>query len=169
MSTYQDVVKTILGEIKKVQDADAIIATLVLTYIAIDTMSFLNMSPRKEKNGSKEFIDWVKKYMKTDNNQPYKYIGKDMWAARCGKLHSYSSFSNYAEKNDCSLYGYHSGCDHEYDSRKNKRLVIISVPRLVNDFGEGLMAFFTDISKDKELKKRVDSRIGKINIQFDLS
>jgi hypothetical protein len=66
MSTYSKVIKSILDEIIKVRDAGAISATVIMTYIAIDTMAFLSMPPNKTKNGNKEFVIWVDKYMKTD-------------------------------------------------------------------------------------------------------
>lgn len=169
MSIYSQVIKSILDEIIKVRDAKAISASVIMTYIAIDTMAFLSMPLDKTKNGNKEFISWVDKYMKTDGMQTYQYSGEDMWAARCGKLHSYSAFSDYANKKSCKLYGYHDGSEHLYNPKESERLVLISANRLVNDFIAGLKAFFRDALKDKALKQKIDSRIKNVYQQFDIN
>ena len=169
MSTYSKVIESILGEIIKVRDAGAISATVIMTYVAIDTMAFLSMPINKTKNGNKEFISWVDTYMKTDEMQSYQYSGKDMWAARCGKLHSYSVFSDFADKESCKLYGYYDGSEHLYNPKESERLVLISAHRLVNDFITGLKAFFQDALKDKALKQKIDSRIENVNQQFDIN
>jgi hypothetical protein len=169
MSTYSKVIKSILDEIIKVRDTRAISSTVVMTYIAIDTMAFLSMPLNKTKNGNKEFINWVEKYMKNDGMQSYQYSGEDMWAARCGKLHSYSVSSDYANKKSCKLYGYHDGSEHLYNPKESERLVLISTHRLVEDFISGLKAFFRDAIKDKALKQRIDSRIKNVYQQFNIN
>lgn len=92
-----------------------------------------------------------------------------MWGARCAKLHSYSSESEYANKNNCKIYGYISGIDPFYNPKESERLVIIGIHRLVSDLRDALIAFLRDISKDSELKSRIDSRLEKICKQFDLN
>jgi hypothetical protein len=132
-------------------------------------MAFLSMPISKTKNGSEDFISWVNKYMKTDIRQNYQYSGKDMWAARCGKLHSYSAFSDYANRKGCKLYGYTDGSNHIYNPKESERLVLISAHRLVNDFITGVKAFFQDALKDKTLKQKIDSRIKGVYLQFDIN
>ncbi len=166
MSTYSKVIKNILDEIIKVRDAGAISATVIMTYVAIDTMAFLSMPLNKTKNGNKEFISWVDRYMKTDQMQSYQYSGEDMWAARCGKLHSYSAASDYAIKKNCKLYGYHDGSEHRYNPKESERLVMISAHRLVEDFIARLRTFFRDALKDEALKQKIDSRIKNVYQQF---
>lgn len=168
MSTYSKVIKGILGEIIKVRDAGAMSATVIMTYIAIDTMAFLSMPLDKTKNGNKDFIGWVNKYMKTDDRQSYQYRGEDMWAARCGKLHSYSAFSDFATKEGSKLYSYHDGSEHLYNPKESERLVLISISRLVDDFVVGVHSFFQEALKDNELKQKIDSRITSIYQQFDI-
>ncbi|MCP0914691.1 hypothetical protein NKV53_10150 [Legionella sp. 27cVA30] len=124
----------IIKEIKTVQESEALIATVILTFVSIDTMAYLSMPSNKTKNSSQDFINWVKKYMQTDEDQSYQYDPHEMWAARCGKLHSYSSYSSIAAKNGYKLYGYHDGSEHIYNPQQSTGLVLISIPRLVNDF-----------------------------------
>lgn len=169
MSLYVSVVQYFIDEISKVQKANALSATVIMIYVAIDAMAFLSMPLGKLKNDSKDFINWVDTYMKADDTQAYQYNGKDMWGARCAKLHSYSSYSEYSENNKCKLYGYWNGEDHKYDPSICNNLIIISIPRLVRDFGKAIQKFIKDISNNTELKKRTDSRIDKISLQFRIN
>jgi uncharacterized protein (UPF0333 family) len=169
MNLYSDVlVKGIFGEIIKVRDSKALSATIIMTYVAIDTMAFLSMAIGKPKNNSTDFISWVDNYLKTDLSQPYQYDGKDMWGARCAKLHSYSSDSDYAQKNKCKIYGYQNGGDHLYVPKESQRLVLISTYRLVSDFGDALISFLRDASKNSDLKNRIDQRLEKVCQQFEI-
>lgn len=169
MNLYRDVlVKGIFGEIIKVRDSNALSATIIMIYVAIDTMAFLSMAIGKAKNDSTDFINWVNKYLKTDLSQPYQYDGKDMWGARCAKLHSYSSDSDYAQKNKCKIYGYQNGGNHIYVPKESQRLVLISTHRLVSDFGDSLIAFLRDASKNSDLKDRIDQRLEKVCQQFEI-
>lgn len=159
----------IIKEIKNVQESEALIATVILTFVSIDTMAYLSMPFDKVKSDSQDFINWVKKYMQTDDDQQYQYDPNEMWAARCGKLHSYSSYSNIAEKKGYKLYGYHDGSSHVYNPQESTKLVLISIPRLVNDFVKAVQAFLRDALKDKNLKKLLDNRITRINQQYEVS
>ncbi|MBI5888203.1 MAG: hypothetical protein HZB82_05780 [Deltaproteobacteria bacterium] len=44
---------------------------ILLTYCAIDAMSFLSMPLEQDEVNKNDFITWVNKYMKTDSTQPY--------------------------------------------------------------------------------------------------
>lgn len=169
MTIYEDVlIKGMLAQIVKVKDSEALSATVIMIYVAIDTMGFLSMPAEKEKNGSVDFIEWVDKYLKTDSSQPYQYMGKDMWGARCAKLHSYSSDSEYAQRNNCKLYGYHNGSDHLYAPKESEKLVLISVYRLFNDFCGALASFLEAASKNTDLKVLIDQRLERVCQQFDI-
>jgi len=169
-NVYSDtLVKGLFGEIIKARDAGALSATVIMVYVTIDTMAFLSMPLSKKKNGSTEFIDWVNKYMKTESSQSYQYDGKDMWGARCAKLHSYASESEYAKDNDCKMYGYVNGLNHFYNPQESERLVLIGIHRLVSDFGDALISFLRDASKNTDLKYTLDKRLEKVCRQFDIN
>lgn len=158
----------LFNEIILVRNSGCISATAIMTYVAIDTMAYLSMPLDKVKNESSDFIEWVDTYLKTDANQPYKYIGKDMWRARCSILHSYSVTSGYTTKQGCKKYVYHNNPNHEYDPEINKKLVIISIELLVKDFGSAIKDFLKAIHKDHDLNERVASRMKNVFGQFPL-
>ncbi len=45
----------------------------------------------KSKVTRSDFKEWVDTYLTCHENQPYKYRGKDVYAARCAFLHTYGS------------------------------------------------------------------------------
>ncbi|MBS0289802.1 MAG: hypothetical protein JSS07_07200 [Proteobacteria bacterium] len=123
----------------------------------------------KEENGKSDFIDWVDKFLKTEPNESYQYLGKDLYAARCGKLHSFAATSAYANRNKTKIFGYHGGKGHKYNPEVNKDLVIISIPTLIRDFSIAINKFIELIKEDTSLKSRVDSRINSLYSQFDIN
>ena len=146
-------------DIKVALDNGAITGALIITYSAIDAMAAL-MMPENQKNvRPRDFISWVEKYMKTDSKQPYQYEGIDLYGARCGLVHRFSATSRLSDSGDCKVFNYHNGSEHIYKPSVHDDLVAISWPRFIKDFFGAMEDFLTDIMKDKELKKKVDSRI----------
>lgn len=169
MSLYSNIlIDGICGEIKKVHQANCMSATIIMLYVAIDTFAYLSMPAEKHKNDSKDFIKWVNKYVKTDRTQPYTYKGKDLWAARCAKLHTYSSYSNYAKRNNCKLFGYTDGSNHIYKPDINNLLVLISIPRFVQDFILAVEIFLNEALGNEALKNKIDGRLEKICAKYDI-
>ncbi len=168
-SIYSNIfVNGICREIKNVwESSHSLSGTMIFLFVSMDTMGYLNMETGENKNDSSDFINWVTNFMKTDNDQPYQYNPKDLWAARCAKLHSFSSFSDYAIKHNCKLFGYQDGTEHMCNHEESN-LILISAPRLMEDFFNGVYLFIENAVKYPEVKKRIDSRITKVCEQFDI-
>lgn len=149
----------ILIETQLALNANAISPAVLSIYVAIDTMAYLSLPLGKDTQGKTEFINWVERYLKTDLTQSYQYTGKDIYGARCAKLHAFSSNSKYAKDNHCMLYSYSTYKDHtiNYPGTK-KEYVLISVPLLLSDLEKAINNFCLDIQKDSSLKACVDSR-----------
>jgi len=86
-----------LGEINKILDAEALNATVCMIYISIDALAYLSMPTQQSETTRKDFINWVDTYLKTDSSQSYQYCGKDFYASRCGKIHTYTPYSSYGK------------------------------------------------------------------------
>lgn len=166
MTVYNKLVRFMLDELKKVANSGAIISTVTIIYVFIDTFAYLAMPLCQSENNKNDYINWVNTYLKTNGQQKYQYQGKDMYGARCGLLHAFISISEYAKRENCNYYGYHNGPNHMFDGKGP--LVLISVNRLVKDFCDAIIKFFTAASKDKELKSRIDSRINLVYSHFNI-
>ena len=136
-----------------------LVASLILTYSAIDCMASLIMpEDQKDVKGS-DFQDWVDTYMKADQDQPYQCCGVDLWGARCGLVHRYSPYSNLSERDECKVFQYHNGGGHRYDPAINEDVVVVSAPDLVRDFYGAMTVFIEALMKDAELFGRANSRM----------
>jgi hypothetical protein len=76
----------LVGEIKRCEQAGATIGALAVSFVCIDSMSYLSMPADKRKHDRSDFIAWVDRYLRADPSQPYQYRGIDVYAARCGLL-----------------------------------------------------------------------------------
>ncbi|MDE1892380.1 MAG: hypothetical protein KGI13_07785 [Betaproteobacteria bacterium] len=150
-------------EIKKCQDAGAISATVIMVYVAIDSMAFLSMPEWRTKQNQNDFIAWVNMYLKASPESVYQYDGRDVYGARCAILHSYSIDAYYHQQNsEVKMFAYHDGGRHEYNAEIDNRLIVIGVNSLVNDFGVALVKFIQAINTDVSLRQRVANRIPRL-------
>jgi len=137
-----------------------ILASIILMYCYINAIAS-SIMPKKQKDvKGVDFINWVEKYMKAEN-QPYQYKGIDLWEARCGLVHRYQPHSSLSDRGACKLFCYRMRKNHVYDPSKSENVVIISAPRIVRDFYGAMSDFMGDLLKDKELRERADRRFRK--------
>lgn len=135
---------------------------VLLTYCAIDAMSFLSMPLSKTKASRSDYIAWVEKYMKTDDTQPYQYRGIDLFGARCGIAHNYGVESDLSRQGKCKIFAYRpNGLKHIYDPVNHPEKVVLGVKLFIRDFYDSVDRFLVDIEKDDKLRTRVESRLPK--------
>ena len=65
---------------------------LILFYSSIDIMASLNRDPAKSKVTRSDFVEWVNRYLLPGSELTCSAI--DLYAARCGLVHSYSPDSD---------------------------------------------------------------------------
>ncbi len=136
-----------------------LVASLILTYSAIDCMASLIMPEDQKDVKGEDFQKWVHTYMKAHQDQPYQYRGIDLWGARCGLVHRYSPYSNLSERKECKVFQYHNGGGHRYDPSINEDVVLVSAPDLVRDFYGAMMVFIEAMMIDNGLFARANSRM----------
>lgn len=150
--------------IKKCEAAGAPYACLMQIYVYIDTMAYFGMPISKSKNTKQDFIDWVDKYLKAEESQPYQYRGIDVYGARCALLHTFSSEGDFHQQNPGAIrFGYSDGGRHCFDPKKDSTLAIIGIPSFINDFIIGVTQFLDD------LKGRVTDQIEKTVLEDRLN
>lgn len=152
--------KNIGRDIKIALEQKAFGGALILTYAAIDAMAFLSMPDNQKDVRSKDYINWIEKYMQTDSTQPYQYRGIDIYGARCGLIHRYGPHSSLSDKGECKIFAYQNGKNHIYNPSKDPNFVLLSWGRFIQDFFDAVKKFLFDIEKDKLLYQRVSNRIN---------
>ena len=164
LDLYKEVIANCIGhDIHACLTNDAPTGAVLLTYCAIDAMSFLSMPIDQEEVSRNDFIAWVEKYMKTDPSQPYQYRGVDLYGARCGIAHNYGVESRLSREGACKIFAYQWGSlNHSYNVDINPGMVVLGVDLFIKNFFDAVDRFLSDIEDDSELKKRVDSRLPKL-------
>lgn len=162
-----DAVLGLITEIKKCEDASSHIGALSLCYICIDTMAQLAMPDGKASQTREDFIAWVDTHLKEHEDQPYKYRGIDVYAARCALLHSYGSEATL-HKRDSTIkkFCYHDGGKHMIDPAVNSQLVIIGLASLINDVIIAVGEFMKACQTDDALRARVERRLSAVLTNF---
>ncbi len=151
----------ILSEIDRAKDAGATTAALAMVYIGIDTMAFLACAIGQRKQDRAQFIAWVDRYLRTDAASEYQYEGLDVYAGRCGLLHTYGSISDlHGKEKPPRTFGYTDTGPHR--SNDADGLVLISIALLIHDFRAAIKMFLGEASQSADLKQRIDSRIGSL-------
>ena len=157
----------LIREIKMCQAHGLLSSAVAMSFVLIDTLSFLGMDETKTKQNNADFIQWVDNYLKSAPNQTYQYDGKEVYGARCAMLHSYGSEADYHAKNPgVKKYGYHDADIHFYNPHVDSLLVLISTPSFINDVVIAAGKFVEDCAFDKNLRARVEARISGVLRNF---
>ncbi len=157
-------------EIKRCEECKAIGAAITMSYVCMDTLASLARGVDKPKATRSDFIDWVDTYLQEHADQPYRYRGKDVYAARCAVLHTYGVEAElYDEDLDIRKFGYHDGGRHSYDPSVDERLVIIGTASFLNDVVHAVRSFVEACKADGTLRSRVTERIPGVLQSLPLS
>ena len=175
MDLYKSVIiDCIVHDIHVCLKNNAPTAAILLTYSAIDAMSYLSMPLHKYDKKKKLYIDkhdverddfiaWVEKYMKTDEKQPYQYQGIDLYGARCSVVHNYGVESKLSRNKKCKIFAYAANSlKHFYDPAKHTEMVVLGVELFIRDFCDAVAKFLADIATDSKLQQQVESRLPKL-------
>lgn len=150
-------------------------SSLVLLYSGIDIVAWLNRPVSKERATRKDFISWIDDYLLPNTNIKYEAI--DLYAARCGIVHSYSFSSRLSKKGEAKEIYYSYGkaniksLQNDIDRRPKKNAVAIHINDLLEAFKEGIEKFTLSVKNDKEKEKIVCGRANKyffVNMSSDI-
>jgi len=156
MSQLVDAIDMCLGE-------RSVMPCLILLYSAIDIMGSLSADNDKQRTTS-SFKAWVNSYMLPGSN--LRCTATDLYAARCGIVHSYSSESQLSKQGKAKMVWYAiqpAGADmlqERIDSIAELRgkAVAVQVETLVDAFKSGLKGFDRVVSRSRPLSTRVYGR-----------
>ncbi len=159
----------LVNEIKTTEKAGALTSAVAMSYVLIDTLTYLGLPAGQKRQGKKDFVDWVNVYLKAHEDQPYKYDGLDVYGARCAMLHVYAAEASFHEENpDTKVFGYHDGGKHMVSPDGDTRLVLIGTASYINDIVTAARSFLEHCKKDDCLRKRVESRLPGVLKSIDI-
>jgi hypothetical protein len=139
-------------------------AALTLLYSGIDTLGLLNAPTGTTDASRSTFIDWCERYVvprlsSTDVTTP---TPKDLYAARCGVLHTSTAESNHGREGDVRelWYTFRGKAAVNLVPNTPKPPLLVEIERLVGAFEEGSRAFVADLSEDKGRFEIAERRAG---------
>jgi hypothetical protein len=133
---------------------------LVVLYSAIDTLAWSTV-PQGDVRRT-DFISWVERYMR-----PQEQLGctaADLYAARCGLLHSSSAQSRMSRSGEATELWYATSEDRVpqlqgFAERKGANAKVVGITPLVQAFADGSQAFVEQLADDPSLEATVSRRI----------
>ena len=137
---------------------------LILLYSAIDTTGWLDSAERDATRAS--FLQWVDSYLL--KVKPLACTSLDLYAARCGLLHTFTPDSRLSiegkARRICYAWGTASvqNLQRTIDlMNKSSEIVAVHVNELYEGWRLGLSAFVTELESDLTRKARVYEKAGK--------
>jgi hypothetical protein len=133
-------------------------SAVVLILSGIDTMAYLGMPDNQQDVTHDDFVRWVDRYIKFSCK--HQLTGLDLYGARCGMLHSFSTVSNLSRQGKCRQVGYmdRSVPEIRFDPNVSEELVLVSIEGLAKAFLQGVDKFMIDLYADKRKAKVADER-----------
>lgn len=136
------------------------IPALILLYAGIDGMAWVSIPDDRDEVTGDDFQDWTRSYLLPDSGLDCDEA--DLWAARCGLVHSQIMDSRIARQGRARHIWYHVGPGNRSFipiHETSKQLpATISLGQLVAAFRRGTERFFERIERDSELRARVWQR-----------
>lgn len=136
------------------------IPALMMIYAGIDGMAYVSLASDQLDVHASDFKRWTDTYLLPNSNLPCS--ADDLYAARCGLVHSQQVDSRLAREGRARHLWYHVGpngvCLIPFHHGEHARPVLVEIARLANAFHASIERFFEAIESDKDLEKRVWNR-----------
>jgi hypothetical protein len=155
---FLDTFKALIEAIRTSFDPDPTLAGLILLYASMDMISSLTRPLTQDDTCKKIFKGWVDDYMLP--NSGLKCNASDIYAARCGVLHTLSTSSQHSRSNKARRLEYVDNptqvqrCQQSVDSTETN-IVVVPLPMLLNAFYRGIIRFAEAAQQDEDLLARV--------------
>jgi hypothetical protein len=143
---------------------ELILPALILLYSTIDTTGWL--ASKEEFGSGKTFIGWVDRYLLTA--KPLKCTAVDLWGARCGLLHTFTSGSKSSKEGKARQLAYAWGIATAEDlqqslnnSGSGAECIAVHVQELYDAWRQGLLAFAKELEADPARMALVEDKADK--------
>lgn len=148
----------VLNAVLSCHDQNLNIPALILVYVGIDFATSLDRSDLAASTTRADFLDWVNKYLLPGSD--LKCNALDLYAARCGWIHNYTSKSSLVQQKKAKEIFYQFGLYDNEDQLQGtikdpERAVVVHFTRLFNAFRDGLDRWEQDFLKTPEHRARV--------------
>lgn len=142
---------------------------LAALYSSIDKMAWLSIPG--EDNAGQDFKDWVDRYLIA--GRQVAYTADDLWAARCGLLHTGAAESRDYRKNNAKLVYYPANkqlSDAQIMARispflatqgiASERIALVPYHQLLVDYADALSRFGDAMVLDAKMHRQAAEKAG---------
>ena len=150
------------------QMKDAMFPAFLLLYTSMDVVSSLSRPVAQADTSGDIFKKWIDDYMLPKSG--LKCRSEDIWAARCGLLHTLSVSSKLSRQGQARELHYVDQAElvdpiqKKVDASETKH-VIVSIPDYVLAFVNGLLAFSKKVASDPEIQTVAYHHARKLAVQ----
>jgi hypothetical protein len=149
-------------EVIKCIEAKAYDAALAIQFIKLDTWAFLTRPASMTVHGRASFIWFIERYMRDAPGQGYSYSPSDVYAARCGLLHTFGSLANMHETDkSVVIWRFHLGKLNTFVPGLD-RMAYISVMRFISDANAAIDASLQEVKADNAMNKLLGERLVRV-------
>jgi hypothetical protein len=147
--------------IRACEQAKCVVSALTLVYSAVDALAALTRQRHKVRATRKEFLDWVDTYLVPELRLGLTSL--DIYAARCGIVHTYGPASDLARAGQAILIVYKWRRGHRPDDpvleERSRTAKVIEIETLIESLDRAVDRFESAIDEDSILRARVESNI----------
>jgi hypothetical protein len=146
--------------IKLLLDSAHTLPALVMLYAAIDILGSLLRRESESDTKGEYFKKWVDDYMIARSQ--VVFTSEDLWAARCGLLHTHTASSKLSRQGKARQLHYYRAqgasippaMQHALREASALGKLFVDVDGLCTIFAEGTQRFLTAVQSDTALEKR---------------
>jgi hypothetical protein len=137
-------------------------AALVLLYSGMDAMAFMSLPEGKNAVTRKNYLGWAEQYIRFPCRE--QVTGLELYAARCGVLHTFTPDSELSRENRVRriIYVSHHMPEVSYDAVVARNVVLVSVEGLFEAFTKGMEQFLEDLLADSAKRELSLKRLAEM-------
>lgn len=164
-------IKDLVTSINLLHQNGLLLPAMMMCYATIDILAALARPQNKEESDGKDFRDWVERYLLPDSKLPCS--ATDLWAARCGLLHTYTPNARDVRKGKALKLLYIEGRVDE-SMRASMQFVhgdyiAIVTQDLYNAITFSLNQFMEELKVDESLARRVTMRANEFLVNASMT
>ncbi len=147
-------------------DNECFRAAIILIFVGIDAMSYMDRPEVSKYNDSTDFKNWIKKYFHVFGET---IITPEEWfAARNAIVHTYGAYSKLHKEQNVRVLGYlvKSHTHIRYNSVKSKELILVDILAMRDAFSKGVYSCLTEAFSDSNRKQIMEDRLKELIILY---
>lgn len=150
--------------IKACERAKCVVSALTLIYSSVDALAALTRTSPDALTTRAEFLGWVEKYFIPELGRELGLTSLDLYAARCGVVHTYGPASQLSRTGRAKMLIYKWRDGHRPDDpvllERAREATVIEIDDLIDGLDRAVQRFEGDIAGDASLRSRVECNIA---------